>query len=81
MIIPPHPGITSAIGLLTTDLRYDAVRTAFQICGSVDLPWLEGTLRDMAADIAAQFEADGVAAAGVRSPALATCVTRDRATS
>ena len=31
VIVPPHPGITSAIGLLTTDLKYDAVRTAFQV--------------------------------------------------
>ena len=26
-IIPPYPGITSAVGLLTTDVKYDAIRT------------------------------------------------------
>jgi N-methylhydantoinase A len=29
VIIPPFPGITSAMGLLTTDLRYDVATTAF----------------------------------------------------
>src|SRR6202040_4020040 len=27
--VPPHPGITSAVGLLISDLRYDAIRTSF----------------------------------------------------
>ena len=29
--MPPYPGITSAIGLLTTDLKYGVVRTAFLV--------------------------------------------------
>ena len=28
---PAYPGITSAVGLLTTDLKYDSVRTEFQV--------------------------------------------------
>ena len=31
VIVPPYPGITSAMGLLTTDLKYDAIRTVFQV--------------------------------------------------
>ncbi|GAB5376274.1 MAG: hydantoinase/oxoprolinase family protein [Acuticoccus sp.] len=65
VIVPPHPGITSAVGLLTTDLRYDAVRTAFQLSTEVDLAWLNATLDQMADDIAAQFAADGVDAGTV----------------
>jgi N-methylhydantoinase A len=30
-IIPPFPGITSAVGLLTTDLKYDTIKTQFQV--------------------------------------------------
>ncbi|MEM6761959.1 MAG: hydantoinase/oxoprolinase family protein [Pseudomonadota bacterium] len=60
VIVPPHPGITSAVGLLTTDLRYDAVRTAFQLDSAIDVAWLNDTLRQMAGDIASQFSADGV---------------------
>jgi N-methylhydantoinase A len=31
VIIPPYPGITSAVGLLTTDLKYDLIKTEFQV--------------------------------------------------
>ncbi len=37
VIVPPYPGITSAMGLLTTDLKYDVTRTQFQVSGAVDL--------------------------------------------
>ena len=37
IIVPAYPGITSAVGLLTTDLKYDAVRTEFQV-GDSDRP-------------------------------------------
>ena len=33
VIVPPYPGITSAMGLLTTDLKYDTIRTEFQVSG------------------------------------------------
>ena len=33
VIVPPYPGITSAMGLLTTDLKYDVIRTEFQVSG------------------------------------------------
>ncbi|MEM0909120.1 MAG: hydantoinase/oxoprolinase family protein, partial [Pseudomonadota bacterium] len=65
VIVPPHPGITSAVGLLTTDLRYDAVRTAFQLDSTVDLDRLNETLAEMGREIAQQFEADGVDTATV----------------
>ena len=40
VIVPPYPGITSAMGLLTTDLKYDASRTLFQVSDQIDLPRL-----------------------------------------
>ena len=45
VIVPPYPGITSAMGLLTTDLKYDAVRTEFQVSGAVDLEKLNAEPR------------------------------------
>ena len=27
VVVPRYPGITSAMGLLTTDLKYDSIRT------------------------------------------------------
>jgi N-methylhydantoinase A len=37
VIVPPYPGITSAMGLLTADLKYDAIRTQFQTSVRFDL--------------------------------------------
>ena len=37
VIVPPYPGINSAMGLLTTDLKYDAIRTALQLATNIDL--------------------------------------------
>ena len=49
VIVPPYPGITSAMGLLTTDLKYDAIRTQFQVSGNVDLDRLNADLAAMEA--------------------------------
>jgi N-methylhydantoinase A/oxoprolinase/acetone carboxylase beta subunit len=60
VIIPPAPGITSAMGLLTTDLKYDVVRTCFQLSNAPDLPRMTEAFTEMEAEIAAQFAADGL---------------------
>jgi N-methylhydantoinase A/oxoprolinase/acetone carboxylase beta subunit len=62
IIVPAYPGITSAVGLLTTDLKYDAVRTVFQSGDGVDLARLNRDLAAMQDELAAQLAADGVAA-------------------
>jgi len=56
-------GITSALGLLTTDLKYDAIKTEFQVRGAVDLENLNADLESMEARLARQFAADGLAPA------------------
>jgi N-methylhydantoinase A len=66
VVVPPHPGINSAIGLLTTDLRYDAIRTAFQTGDALDLERLNRDFAAMAAELAAHFDRDGVPLAEVR---------------
>ena len=63
--MPPYPGITSAVGLLTTELRYDAVRTQFQVNGELDLDRLNGDLATVEAGITDQFRADGLERAEV----------------
>lgn len=65
VIVPPYPGITSAMGLLTTDLKYDAIRTQFQVSGAVDLRRLNADLLDMERQLAGQFAADRFAADAV----------------
>jgi N-methylhydantoinase A len=61
VIVPPYPGITSAMGLLTTDLKYDATRTQFQNSGLIDLGRLNADFAAMEASLGAQFEADRIA--------------------
>jgi N-methylhydantoinase A len=58
VIVPPFPGITSAMGLLTTDLKYDAIRTQFQVSSAVDVKRLNADLLDMERQLARQFAAD-----------------------
>ena len=66
VVVPPFPGITSAMGLLTTDLKYDATRTQFQVSGSVDLDRLNRDIAAMESDLGDYFEADHIPAANIR---------------
>ncbi|TVQ57358.1 MAG: hydantoinase/oxoprolinase family protein [Rhodobacteraceae bacterium] len=66
VIVPAHPGITSAIGLLTTDLRYDTIRTAFQVEGAVDHAFVDRSLQEMTAGLSELYAKDGVDAGAVR---------------
>ncbi|SHG00385.1 N-methylhydantoinase A [Kaistia soli DSM 19436] len=65
VIVPPYPGITSAMGLLTTDLKYDVTRTQFQVSGGVDLDRINADIGAMEAELAAQFAADRIDATDV----------------
>ncbi|GAA6202972.1 hydantoinase/oxoprolinase family protein [Aquicoccus sp. SU-CL01552] len=60
VLIPPHPGITSAMGLLTADLEYHALRTAFAVKGSIDHARLTALFDDMQAELSGIFDRDGV---------------------
>ena len=60
VIVPPHPGITSAVGLLISDLRYDAIRTSFQVSGATDLARINADFAAMQKELEARFTADGI---------------------
>jgi N-methylhydantoinase A/oxoprolinase/acetone carboxylase beta subunit len=60
VIVPRYPGITSAIGLLTTDLKYDTIKTAFMTSGSVDYARLNADFAAMQAQLVMQYQADGI---------------------
>src|SRR3989475_8355629 len=61
VIVPRYPGITSAIGLLTTDLKYDAIKTEFMTSVDVDCARLNTDFTAMQTQLAAQYRADGIA--------------------
>jgi N-methylhydantoinase A len=58
VIVPPYPGITSAMGLLTTDLKYDAIRTQFQLSSEIDIARLNADFAAMEKHLIAQFASD-----------------------
>ncbi len=61
VIVPPYPGITSAMGLLTTDLKYDAIRTQFQISTALDSSRIGQDCDAMLTELSSRFAKDGVA--------------------
>ncbi len=60
VIIPPHPGILSALGLLSTDLQHDAVRTFLQRGPTYDLAGIEAVYRTLQEEVAGHLTAEGV---------------------
>jgi len=58
VIIPPYPGITSAMGLLTTDLKYDTIRTQFQVSSDINLTRINFDLAEMKKQLSVQFTSD-----------------------
>jgi N-methylhydantoinase A len=62
VIVPFYPGITSALGLLTTDLKYDFVKT--ELLNSAEAPAhrLHEDFAHLKAKAQAQLERDGITA-------------------
>lgn len=60
VIVPPFPGITSAMGLLTADVKYDAIRTQFQVSSTCDLDRINTDFETMEAELASRFAEDGI---------------------
>ena len=60
LLIPRHPGILCAMGLLATDLKYDFAVTRLQRGGRYDLEAIETTLRELEQQAHARLERDGV---------------------
>src|SRR4029078_10701710 len=66
VLVPPHPGITSAGGLLTSDLKYDQTRTVFQLQGSIDGDRLNRELDALEQELRGWLARDGVPDGDVR---------------
>ncbi|MEV5651397.1 hydantoinase/oxoprolinase family protein [Nocardia sp. NPDC052254] len=65
VIVPGHPGITSAVGLLTTDIRYEVPTTVWTSSADPDLELLTAQMARLSRQATAQLEADGVAAENI----------------
>jgi N-methylhydantoinase A/oxoprolinase/acetone carboxylase beta subunit len=60
VLVPPYPGITSANGLLTSDLKYDQMRTVFMVEGAVDADRVNSELEDIERLLRSWLHEDGV---------------------
>ena len=63
VLIPPYPGILSALGLLSTDLHHDAVRTFVQRGPDYDVAGMEALYQAMQSEAIAHLTRDGIHAA------------------
>lgn len=61
VIIPAYPGINSAIGLLTTDLKYDRIATQFTLSTGPNLERLNEDIARLEGEVYSQLRADGIA--------------------
>ena len=59
VIVPRYPGITSAMGLLTTDLKHDLIQNEFVLSTAPNLDKLNADLRSLEDQVKAQLRADG----------------------
>ncbi|HEY4279251.1 MAG TPA: hydantoinase/oxoprolinase family protein [Conexibacter sp.] len=73
VVIPPHPGITSAAGLLTSDLRYDHMRTVFMTEGAIDADEINRQFNELVDELKARLLRDGADAAEVRVERALDC--------
>ncbi len=62
VVVPPYPGINSAMGLLTTDLKYDLVQTALMLSNALDCDRLNAAFAAMESRLSAQLHRDHIAA-------------------
>jgi N-methylhydantoinase A len=73
VLVPPHPGITSATGLLTSDLRYDLMATVFMVEGAVADALVDRRLADMGSDLRGRLLADGIPEGAISLSAALDC--------
>ena len=74
MIVPPWPGVTSALGCLMVDLMHDFSRSVTSQGERHDLASLESELSAMDEEARARLLAEGVGAKGQKSCATSICV-------
>jgi 5-oxoprolinase (ATP-hydrolysing) len=61
VLVPPHPGIIAATGLLATDLQHEFVATERHQLKALDAARLASRFDELVAQASAQLDADGVA--------------------
>jgi N-methylhydantoinase A/oxoprolinase/acetone carboxylase beta subunit len=73
VVIPTAPGLTSALGLLTTDVAYEQSRTTMQFVSTADITRLAAAYSELEADLHDQLVADGFNNDDIRLVRYADC--------
>jgi N-methylhydantoinase A/oxoprolinase/acetone carboxylase beta subunit len=73
VLVPLHPGITSAMGLLATDMVYELVSTAYARLSDLDPSSLEEQFEELERRARAQLEEDGVPLGSMLVQRVADC--------
>jgi len=73
VLVPLYPGITSAMGLVSTDLKYDLIQNEFMLDASADLERLNSDLDRLDGEAKDQLRRDGVAPEGIEIGHWADC--------
>ncbi len=67
ILVPPHPGITSALGLICTDLRVDLMRTILTEAVVANEENLLSTFNELSLDAKRRLEEQGVSSGEIQS--------------
>jgi N-methylhydantoinase A/oxoprolinase/acetone carboxylase beta subunit len=59
VLVPPHPGVTAASGLLASDLRHEVAATGWQELSTLDRDALQARFAELEAEVAARLQAAG----------------------
>jgi N-methylhydantoinase A/oxoprolinase/acetone carboxylase beta subunit len=62
VVVPPYPGVTAALGLLTTDTVYEYVTTTYQRVSQLNAEELEASFTELEEQARKQLEEDGIPA-------------------
>lgn len=73
VVIPPYPGINSATGLLTTDLKYDVIKTEFMLSNSLNLSLLNEDFHSLEANLKKQLLDDRIEEENISMQRYAEC--------
>ena len=73
VVVPPHPGLFSAAGLLAANVRIDDSQSVLHSLGDDLVPELLSWFRDARARLVAQLRDDGIALSRIRVVASAEC--------
>ncbi len=73
VVIPPHPGVTAAAGLLASDLRYERAATAWQDLAELDASALGEVYGRLEDDVGRHLTAAGFAGEQVELQRWAEC--------